>query len=274
MAAFLTVLLLLAADLKSEMTSLVNTERAFAKLSMDQGVREAFLANLSSESIIFRPNAVRGKEWFEKNPPPAGFQLDWQPAFADIAQAGDLGYTTGPFQQQSSGRPGSYGHYVTVWKKQKDGKWKIAVDFGITHGAGPKPAVVESPRIVGMARGTRSEQDVETARSALIDLEHHFPVATENYPSVLGNDARVYREGSFPFVSVTAIRTMLTRRPGKFIWHVQDAGISSSLDLGYAYGTMEFKPADAAKPVEKGNYVRIWRRQPGRGWRVVLDLVN
>src|SRR5213592_1995070 len=65
----LVLLLLLAGDLKSELDSLVQAERAFARLSMAQGVRDAFLANLANDSIIFRPTAVAGRQWFETNTP-------------------------------------------------------------------------------------------------------------------------------------------------------------------------------------------------------------
>src|SRR5437762_14176051 len=90
-------LLLFATDLKSELDSLINTERVFSALSIKQGTREAFLANLSDTSIIFRPTAVKGKPWFESNPARPG-ELSWQPEFADISRAADLGYTAGPFK--------------------------------------------------------------------------------------------------------------------------------------------------------------------------------
>src|SRR5437660_9708657 len=123
MNLFLITLLLFAGNLRAELTSLVDAERAFARLSIEKGTRDAFLTNLSDESIIFRPNAVRGKAWFESNPAPTT-QLDWQPAFADIAKSGDLGYTTGPWQlRRTPGDPPvAFGHYVTVWRQQAGGR--------------------------------------------------------------------------------------------------------------------------------------------------------
>src|SRR5262245_34819494 len=82
-ALFAVVLLLLSVDLKTELNTLVETERAFARLSVTKGTREAFLANLNDDSVLFRPQAVPGKSWMEKNPP-APSQLSWEPAFADV----------------------------------------------------------------------------------------------------------------------------------------------------------------------------------------------
>src|SRR5262245_2445266 len=123
------LMLLVLASLKTELDSLVGAERDFARLSLARGVRDAFLANLAEDSIIFRPNAVPGRQWFENNPPPATLRLEWEPEFADIASTGDLGYTTGPFERRRTPQdPPAFGHYVTLWRKQADGKWKVALD--------------------------------------------------------------------------------------------------------------------------------------------------
>lgn len=46
---------------------------------------------------------------------------------AEVAAAGDVGYTTGTFEVQSNGKT-EPGKYVTVWKKHSDGSWKIIED--------------------------------------------------------------------------------------------------------------------------------------------------
>ena len=268
-------LLLLAGDLKSELNALIETERAFARLSVAGGTRDAFLANLDNNSIIFRPQAVPGKLWMEKNPPPTS-QLTWQPAFADIAKSADLGYTTGPWEIRRTPQdaPAGFGHYVTVWKKQPDGAWKIAIDIGISHAASAKPASVESPRIGSDVEQRHPENEIQAARGALLDAERAFSTSTETYLSVLAGDARVYRNNSFPFAGQAAIRRALADNKGTFVWKIINADASGSVDLGYTYGTAEFKPADTSKAVERVNYLRIWKRQAGGEWKVVLDLLS
>jgi hypothetical protein len=45
--------------------------------------------------------------------------------------------------------------------------------------------------------------------------------------------------------------------------------------LGYTYGTARFKRNDKDREsVEFSSYVRIWRRESDRQWRVVLDIAN
>src|SRR5215468_11003558 len=143
------LLLLIAGSLKTELDNLIQTERSFAALSRAQGIRAAFLANLDEDSIIFRPTAVPGRHWFETNPASPA-QLIWAPEFADISAAGDLGYTTGPWERRpGAGQTGApaFGHFVTLWRKQADGKWKAALDIGISHPMVPRPTAVQSPKI-------------------------------------------------------------------------------------------------------------------------------
>jgi ketosteroid isomerase-like protein len=273
-ALFALVLLLFSVDLKSELSTLVETERAFARLSVTKGTREAFLANLNDDSILFRPQAVPGKSWIEKSPP-ATSQLNWEPAFADVATTADLGYTTGPWElRRSSGEPPSaFGHYVTVWKKQPDGVWKIAIDIGISHPKTAAPLRVESLKVGSEVQKGHSESQIRSARASLLDAERGFPTNPEARLKRFADDARVYRNDSFPLVGLTSIRRALTNSQGTYTWSVMDANVAASADFGYAYGTTEFKLDGSSKPAERANYLRIWKRQKG-GWKVVLDLVS
>jgi uncharacterized protein (TIGR02246 family) len=68
--------------------------------------------------------------------------LRWEPTFAAVSQSGDLGYTTGKSKRLGPGPDGKMterdGRYLTVWRKQKDGSWKVEIDVGNT--GPPRPA--------------------------------------------------------------------------------------------------------------------------------------
>lgn len=61
------------------------------------------------------------------------FKLAWQPNKVGIARSGDLGYTSGTYIwsfKDGLGKPVSdKGKYLTVWKKQADGSWKVLFDM-------------------------------------------------------------------------------------------------------------------------------------------------
>jgi ketosteroid isomerase-like protein len=60
--------------------------------------------------------------------------LTWSPVGADISASGDLGYTYGTFEFRSKDKDGKpvvdRGKYTSIWKKQKDGSWKVVLDMG------------------------------------------------------------------------------------------------------------------------------------------------
>jgi ketosteroid isomerase-like protein len=63
---------------------------------------------------------------------PATYQLTWKPEGARISQSGDMGYTWGHYDGVSKDRQGNSvktsGRYMTLWRKQPDGTWKVEVD--------------------------------------------------------------------------------------------------------------------------------------------------
>ena len=96
-------------------------------------MRDAFLAVLAEDGVLFRPGPVNGREWFESIPPPPGV-LAWDPVHAEVSKAGDLGYTTGPWRYDLDGRDAVFGHYVSIWRRAKNDSWRLVVDIGIGHG--------------------------------------------------------------------------------------------------------------------------------------------
>jgi len=59
--------------------------------------------------------------------------LTWQVDKAGVSKSGDLGYTSGRYKfsfKDPSGKPATdNGKYLTVWKKQADGSWKVLFDM-------------------------------------------------------------------------------------------------------------------------------------------------
>src|SRR6202023_4231773 len=95
-----------------------------------------------------------------------------------------LGYTTGPYVLRETG-PGQRGeaqngYYVTVWRRQADGAWKVVADLGATT---PPPAGsdaaagggVEHGRIGGGAPGGQGlAERTEAAQHALLAADRGF----------------------------------------------------------------------------------------------------
>src|SRR5580765_6563956 len=122
--------------------TLADTERAFSALSVEKGMKEAFLHYLAADGLVFRPGPVNGRKVWEARTNPRG-TLIWEPTFAEVAGNGDLGFTSGPWEYRPpEGGDVSYGHFVTVWARpiewvpDEEMVWRVAAELGISH---PKP---------------------------------------------------------------------------------------------------------------------------------------
>jgi ketosteroid isomerase-like protein len=118
--------------------ALVKIEGEFMKAAADHG-SQGYMSYYSDDAVEV-PNGhafLQGKENIAKT---MGFldspdnHLTWAPVGAGMAASGDLGYTYGTYEFSSKDKDGkpvvNKGKYATIWKKQKDGSWKVAMDMG------------------------------------------------------------------------------------------------------------------------------------------------
>lgn len=114
--------------------SLVSAERGFSAMSVERGMRTAFLAHLADDAIMFRPGPIKARPSWLARPEVPGL-LEWGPEFVEISGAEDIGFSIGPWQyrEQPGGEPVAFGHFVTVWRRDARGDWKVALDCGGSH---------------------------------------------------------------------------------------------------------------------------------------------
>jgi ketosteroid isomerase-like protein len=262
---------------KQNRRALVQMERDFAKAAATKGTRDAFLEFIADDGILFQPGPVNGKKFWTERQPRKGL-LSWEPIFADVSRAGDLGYTTGPWEFRPNGpddQPVAFGQYFTIWKKQSDGSWKFVLDRGV---GSQKPFATKLLLFpLYDEESTFSDKvDIEGGRSALMKLEKEFSERSimkgvlDPFDFYLAEDGRVLRENAAPAVGKNVALNLISSRQGTLSWQVTALDISKSGDLGYAYGIFELKSGTAT---EHGSYVRVWKRQNGK-WKVVMDIMS
>ena len=70
---------------------------------------------------------------------PREYQLTWTPTDAVMGPSGDMGYTWGHFEGRSKDAQGNpvttSGRYMTIWRRQPDGNWKVVLDAGANEPA-------------------------------------------------------------------------------------------------------------------------------------------
>jgi ketosteroid isomerase-like protein len=259
---------------QSALQEMVKTEQAFSKMAEEQNARDAFMAFIADDGLLFRPGAVNGKKWMLEHPVPPSDKkplLAWQPAFAGMAASGDMGFTTGPWEAKpdiNDEKPSGYGHFVTVWKKQADGSWKFVVDLGISHPQSGGPQAHWEP--AAAKKETFKPVDGASARKSLLDRDQSYRIS--EFAAYAVPDVRLYRANNLPFIGRNAAVAELAKTKGTIVWHPISADVSQAGDLGYTHGTYEVAD-DTKKVIEHGSYVRIWKKQGGT-WQIVMDVTN
>jgi ketosteroid isomerase-like protein len=205
--------------------------------------------------------------------------LTWQPIFAAISRAGDLGYTTGPWQYKNDitdAKPAAFGNFMTIWKKQPNGDWRFVLDLGITN---PEPKTQAKLTYAAPSAGRFPRIDRAQVRDDLLNEEREFSKASADLGAVeaflLNADVgvRLFRKNRMPFVGRRAGATALTPLSKEWTWTPAFADVSVSGDLGYSYGTYQLRDKATGSITETGNYARVWKKVAGL-WRVVIDVAD
>jgi ketosteroid isomerase-like protein len=268
-----------AQQIPADLAAMADAERAFAKAATVKGWRNAFLEFFADDAIAFAPEVVLAKDRLRKQPdtPFSVFELVWEPRTGDVASSGDLGWLTGPSTSINHKLPDqkpSYGCYLSVWRKQPDGSWRVFIDVGadapepVPFAPGFNRVALES-RYVGKADQTKATQllaaaDTEVnAQMAAVGVAKAF--AARSTPV-----SRLHRSGHVPIVGSDAIAVWLSQHSSSGTASHKDASTSAAGDFGYTHGTFEIS---APTPM-KGVYVRLWSRDAAGKWWLVVDVAQ
>ncbi len=119
--------------------SLIKTDKDFYLASTQIGTGQAFIDFADDSVILMRQQQfpILGKNELAKhylNHESEKTPLKWTPVKAKVSPDGQLGYTFGNWEYKDTSNTGqeisTFGNYVTIWKKQKDGNWKYVLDGG------------------------------------------------------------------------------------------------------------------------------------------------
>lgn len=123
-------------DFQQEKEELLKADKDFATMSQKKGYKAASFEYIDSNGVLLRPQSapIEGADAVDNISMivDSGFVMTWEPVRAVVANSGELGYTYGIYEikhkQIKEGEATSSGTYVTIWKKQNDGKWKFVLN--------------------------------------------------------------------------------------------------------------------------------------------------
>lgn len=132
---------------------LLAADKAFSDMSVAEGSNAAFLFYLAEDRRLFGVGSeppIYGKAAATKrftdrdrgNGNPAADVLSWSPEHADLSEDGTAGWTDGVWTfvgapDAKGARAKVGGHYLTVWKRDANGPWKVEADMGTKDSVPP-----------------------------------------------------------------------------------------------------------------------------------------
>ena len=256
----------------SSAIQLAQKEREFSQSAATRGFIGAFLDYFDDSCVAFYPQPENAKHALTGEPESQA-SLVWRPTFVEVSASGDFGFTTGPSEYRAGGVKDSvvyYGHFVSVWKKNGDGKWKVVLDIGSSYPKSEKKEEVflakefpphEMKKTFSVERERVVMMAADSALSDLIQVRGS-KTALQKFVS---DDVRVYRKGLFPAQGKNnGVELVKNEKPLRY--NLYAGTISSAADLGFTYGIA----VDAAS--DTSSFVRIWQKE--NEWKVVVDVMK
>lgn len=114
---------------------MIAADREFSKMSEEKGIKSALLHFIDTKGVLLRPNVLplvggNAVDYISQGSDSA-YTMTWEPSGGLVAKSGELGYTYGVYSIKPRDKDTVlYGTYVSVWKRQDDGKWKFLLETG------------------------------------------------------------------------------------------------------------------------------------------------
>ena len=253
----------------ADAVSLAAAETAFAAHSVRTDMREAFLAWFAEDGAWVDSGWKPARPALASWPAAPAIVLDWRPVHTEVAASGELGLSTGPWKRTPKGKPGEprYGQYVSIWRREPGGAWKVEADLGIGN---REPTFWEAPleALPSIIPGAFPADRIEDAerRFAAVRRSRGARAAYEQFGS---ERVRRYTDGS-PAVGKAAVLSALGTEPEAAEAIVERSETARSGEFGYARGHYA---RDATSQDASAYFLRAWRAEAGQ-WRIVMAVEN
>lgn len=259
--------------------SVVDAERAFAQTSKETNTVNAFVSHLSpTATFLIQGEEVNGRESWKSRQPDNSL-LYWYPVYADISSSEDFGYTTGPYSYYSDRKdtvPAFRGYYSTIWGKEDNGEWKVLFDLG--GGVSTEDSLPLSASQIKL-KLPKKKLNKEKALEDLLTADKNYvetlrAKGSSFDPLLFSEEGRIHRPRQLPVLGLGKIK-LFKEENQKFDQTALNGKIASSGDMGYTYGkTKVIINKEGTERVLDLSYFRIWKKEDGIHWKIVLDVIG
>lgn len=262
-------------QLPDKVGSLLAADRAAARVSANQGAHAALQSIVDRNSYFFTPERVEAVN-FLKSRPNLPDVLRWETNFCVVAKSMEWGVTSGPMWFQRVGARQRQGEYLTVWKRDRKGNWKVELRAEVEHmGTNTEitPMFFEPPNDSYVRH--RSKVRLEQRDDIIESNDNLFASVSKSdvqvaYKEFLAEDARFLYPWQAPIVGKANILEFLAKEKIDIVTQPEEVSRAYSGEWAYSYGTATVYTDDKATPYR---YVRIWKVQDDYQWHIQIEML-
>ncbi|RYE36035.1 MAG: hypothetical protein EOP42_04855 [Sphingobacteriaceae bacterium] len=272
--AFLCTTQLISAQKTAQIKTVLDAEKDYNRSVSQKGIREASLAAIDAEAIVFKPEAVSAKTYYtgiEKN---TG-KLTATPTIARISANGDLAFSAGSYLIRNVTDEPEYGEYLSIWRTDLSGKLKMIFSMNMQHPETKETPIVDFKEPAVIASRTINK-DPFTGKNIIITTDKLFN-SSLNFSSVsaykefLNLDSRYFFPGFEPIIGQDKILQFVSNQAISIEALNTGAGRAASSDLAYSYGKATIKKGEISN---KYNYIRIWEPDKSHKWNMLVEMFS
>lgn len=265
----------LSAQLPDKVGGLISADRSAASISERNNPHAALSSIVDKQSIFFVPSSVNALNYLN-NRPNLPDVLTWNPNFALVSRSLDWGVTSGPLEFQKVGAIKRYGQYVTVWRRDKRGNWRVHVRAEVENYGKhqPRAMVYHEPDDQWFLKH-RSDVRLDQRKEVVMQTDNLFATVLKantrkGYEEFLDENARLYFPWKGEVIGRKNIVSLLAKEKIEIDTESKDVGRAYSGEFAYTSGTATVGLKDK---VLKFNYIRIWKLTGDYEWKVILEMM-
>jgi ketosteroid isomerase-like protein len=252
----------------------VAAEKGFDAYTHVHGYTKGFFTWSTPDAVVFHPQALRihqalgDKLKADPSEDDAPSKLRWAPYRVEVAASNDMAFDLGTWTVEGSKQAG---WFLTVWKKQKGGKWLWTLD---TSAGTADPEHLPLTPLAAEPKTAHGKDTEAKASTATLDASvNQMMSATSPADTLTGGKygmldphAVVLSGDRPPANTPDEIAAALKARPAGATWTADGGDAAASGDFAYTWGHVA-----ATDGTYLGHYVRVWVKR-GKDWTILADL--
>ena len=265
----------LFAQLPDKVGSLITADRTVSNIAKRENPHEALMSVVDKESTLYVPSPVNAINYLN-NRPNIPDVMSWEPNFALVSKSLDWGVTSGPMEFQKVGAIKRYGQYLTVWRRDKKGNWKIHIRAEVENfGKAPKSDMIFYEPDDSWYLKHRSKVRLQQREEVVTQSDELFSTILRAnnetaFSEFLADDVRYYYPWEAEIEGKKNVLAFLKKKRIEITTDPSGVGRAYSGEYAYTSGTATVR---SKEKVVKFNYIRIWQLKDDYQWRVLIEMM-